>query len=278
MSKGKSEGFSHEGHFMSATTTRLEVSAGVATVTLDRPAKLNALSAAVLDELFAVVSELDARAPHERPRVLVLASSSERAFAAGADISELGTLDAEAARELSERGHRLAEALDSANFPSIAAVNGVALGGGLELALAADLIVCSDKARFGQPEINLGLIPGFGGTFRLAARVGIGRARRLLYTGETIDAARAEALGLVDGVYPHAEFAVRVAELGRALADKAPLALSALKRCTRANLFEEFSRASALEAKQFGALFGSADAREGIQAFLEKRPASFVGR
>jgi enoyl-CoA hydratase len=263
---------------VTAQTTRLEVSAGVASVTLDRPSKLNALSGAVLDELFAIVSELDARAPHERPRVLVLTSSSERAFAAGADISELSGLDAGAARELSERGHRLAHALDTANFPSVAAVGGVALGGGLELALAADLIVCSDKARFGQPEINLGLIPGFGGTFRLAARVGIGRARRLLYTGETIDAGRAESIGLVDAVYPHAEFAARVAELARSLADKAPLALAAVKQCSRANLFQEFSRASALEAKQFGALFGSADAREGMEAFLQKRSPSFVGR
>ncbi|MFZ5892586.1 MAG: enoyl-CoA hydratase/isomerase family protein [Myxococcota bacterium] len=259
-------------------TTRLEVHGAVATVTLNRPDKLNALSGGVLDELFAVVSELDARAPHERPRVLVLASASDRAFAAGADISELGGLDSDLARELSERGHRLGRALDAASFPSIAAVNGFALGGGLELALCTDLIVCSDKARFGQPEINLGLIPGFGGTFRLAARVGSGRARKLIFTGETIDATRAEAIGLVDAVYPHAEFSARVSELAHALAEKAPLALGAAKQCLLANQFQPYASAAALEAKRFGALFATLDAREGIDAFLAKRKASFVGR
>jgi enoyl-CoA hydratase len=261
-----------------SATTRLEMQGGVATITLNRPDKLNALSGTVLDELFAVVSELDARAPHERPRVLVIASSSEKAFAAGADIGELSGLDAEAARELSERGHRLGRALDSASFPSVAAVNGFALGGGLELALCADLIVCSDKARFGQPEINLGLIPGFGGTFRLAARIGSGRARRLIFTGETIDAQRAEAMGLVDAVFPHAEFSARVNELAHALAAKAPLALGAAKQCLIANQFQPFTSSAALEAKRFSALFSTADAKEGIEAFLGKRPASFVGR
>ena len=261
-----------------AATTRLEVHGGVATITLNRPDKLNALSGAVLDELFAVVSELDARAPAERPRVLVIASASDRAFAAGADISELGGLDAEAARELSERGHRLGRALDSASFPSIAAVNGFALGGGLELALCCDIIVASDKARFGQPEINLGLIPGFGGTFRLAARVGTGRARRLIFTGETIDAERAEAIGLVDAVFAHAEFSSRVNELAHALASKAPLALGTAKQCLLANQYQSYASSAALEAKRFGALFSTADAREGIEAFLSKRPPNFIGR
>ncbi|MGC4094940.1 MAG: enoyl-CoA hydratase-related protein [Polyangiaceae bacterium] len=263
---------------MSHATTLLEVQGGVARVTLNRPDKLNALSSAVLDELFAIVSELDARTPHERPRVLVIASSSEKAFAAGADIAELSSLDAETARELSTAGHRLGRALESASFPSIAAVNGFALGGGLELALCADLIVCSDKARFGQPEVNLGLIPGFGGTFRLMARVGIGRARRLIYTGETIDAPSALAMGLVEAVYPHAEFAARVTELAQGMAAKAPLAITAAKHSLQANLFDDFASSAAREAKRFGDLFSTRDAREGIEAFLAKRPAGFVGR
>jgi enoyl-CoA hydratase len=172
----------------------------------------------------------------------------------------------------------LGHALDLASFPSIAAVNGFALGGGLELALCCDLIVCTERARFGQPEINLGVIPGFGGTFRLMARVGVGQARRLIFTGETIDAARAERIGLVDAVYPQAELMTRAAELGRTLAGKAPLALAAAKRCSFENLYRDFAAAATGEAESFAALFATADAREGFSAFLAKRPPCFVGR
>src|SRR5690606_17567200 len=144
----------------------------------------------------------EARAPADRPRAVVLTGASDRAFVAGADIAEMAGLSVDEARRFSEAGQRLGRQMEEASFPILAAVNGFALGGGCELALCTDFILASDKARFGQPEVNLGLIPGFGGTIRLAERVGIGWARRLIYTGEIIDAARALELGLVDMVVP----------------------------------------------------------------------------
>lgn len=264
---------------MTAPNTLLVAeSEGVATVTLNRPDKLNALNSEVLRELLELVTALGARPLEQRPRALLVTGAGDRAFAAGADIAELATLDSDAARRVSELGHELGRALDLASFPSIAAVNGFALGGGLELALCCDLIVCTERARFGQPEINLGVIPGFGGTFRLMARVGLGQARRLIFTGETIDAARAERIGLVDAVYPQAELMTRAAELARTLAAKAPLALGAAKRCSFENLYRDFAAAASGEAASFAELFATADAREGFSAFLAKRPPCFVGR
>ena len=260
------------------TTLLLTEADGVATVTLNRPDRLNALNSTVLTELRDTVSALEARPSEQRPRALLLTGAGERAFAAGADIAELASLDPNAAKRVSELGHALGHALDRASFPSIAAVNGFALGGGLELALCCDMILCSDRARFGQPEINLGVIPGFGGTFRLMARVGVGQARRLIFTGEPIDAARAERIGLVDAVYPQAELLTRALELGKTLAGKAPLALSCAKRCLLENLYREFGGAAANEAQGFADLFGTSDAREGLAAFLEKRAACFSGR
>lgn len=251
---------------------------GIAHITLNRPDRLNALSSQVLRDVFDLVSELEARPIAERPRVLVLRGAGDKAFAAGADISELSSLDPTTAREVSETGHRLGHALDIASFPSIAVVQGFALGGGLELAMAADLIFCSEQARFGQPEINLGVIPGFGGTFRLMARVGPGWARRLVYSGDMIDAHQAATIGLVDGVFPHAELETEALRFAQKLAAKAPLALAAAKRCLRKNLFADFRDASATEAGAFSELFGTEDAREGLRAFVEKRAPSFNGR
>jgi enoyl-CoA hydratase len=264
---------------MTAKATLLITEAdGVVTVTLNRPDKLNALNAAVLSELRDVVQSLEARPREQRPRALIITGAGDRAFAAGADIAELSSLDPSAAKSISELGHSLGHALDRASFPSIAAVNGFALGGGLELALCCDLIVCSERARFGQPEINLGVIPGFGGTFRLMARVGVGHARRLIFTGEPVDAARAERIGLVDAVYPQAELLTRALELGKTLSGKAPLALASAKRCLLENLYQDFEGAAATEAGRFAELFATSDAREGFAAFLEKRAACFVGR
>ncbi len=256
----------------------LQVEQGIARITLSRPERLNALSSEVLQALLDCVTELEARERSERPRVLILMSDGAKAFAAGADIAELSTLDAVAAQRLSQLGHRLGRALEQASFPSIAAVQGFALGGGLELALCADLIYCSEAARFGQPEINLGVLPGFGGTFRLLARVGPGWARRLIYSGELIGAEQAARIGLVDGVFPAAELSGEVERFARGVAAKAPLALARAKRCLRENQFLSFDAASQREATAFGELFATADAREGLSAFLEKRPAKFSGR
>jgi enoyl-CoA hydratase len=251
---------------------------GVTTVTLNRPDKLNALNSQVLSELLELVTALEARPLEQRPRALIITGAGERAFAAGADIAELAKLGPDAARQVSALGHALGHALDVASFPSIAAVNGFALGGGLELALCCDLILCSERARFGQPEINLGVIPGFGGTFRLMARVGVGQARRLIFTGENIDAAGAERIGLVDAVHPPAELSSRATELAQTLSGKAPLALGAAKRSLFENLYRDFATAATGEAERFAELFATADAAEGFAAFLAKRPPCFVGR
>ncbi|HTU61417.1 MAG TPA: enoyl-CoA hydratase-related protein [Polyangiales bacterium] len=259
-------------------TLQLHEESAVAHVTLNRPDRLNALSAQVLHDLFNLVSELEARPIGQRPRALLLRGAGEKAFAAGADIAELSSLDPSAAHTLSRAGHRLGEALESASFPSIAVVQGFALGGGLELALCADLIFCSERARFGQPEINLGLIPGFGGTFRLAARVGPGAARRMIYTGEQIDATEAKRIGLVDAVFPAAELDQQAERVAATIAAKAPLAIARAKRCLRDNQFQDFATASQNEATAFGDLFGTEDGKEGMRAFLGKRPPSFAGR
>ncbi len=260
-----------------SSTLLVAESGGVTTVTLNRPDKLNALSSEVLLELAGLIATLNARPVETRPRALILTGSA-RAFAAGADIKELSSLDRAAAERVSRVGHELGRAMDSAHFPSIAAVDGLALGGGLELALLCDIIYASERARFGQPEVNLGLIPGFGGTFRLSARAGVGTARRLIYSGEPIDAAEALRVGLVDAVFPAEELLGKAEALAATIARKAPLAIAAAKRTLRGNLYRDFPSAAETEIQQFSELFTTADAREGLQAFLAKRPPAFSGQ
>jgi enoyl-CoA hydratase len=249
----------------------------VAVLTLNRPDKLNALDRALLGAVARVTEELSARPPATRPRVMVLTGAGEKAFAAGADVAELSTLSPPEARALSEHGHRAGRSLEEAPFPVIAAVNGFALGGGCELALACDFIYASDRARFGQPEIGLGLVPGFGGTQRLARRVGVGRARELVYTGAMIDAERARAIGLVNEVVPHAELMARVKSLALTIAGRAPLAVAAAKRLLQKGPEADLRVANELETEAFGALFATRDAREGTSAFVAKRPPVFDG-
>jgi enoyl-CoA hydratase len=251
--------------------------AGVATLTLDRPDRLNALDAALLSRLTERVAELEARPVESRPRVVIITGQGEKAFVAGADISSMAGLGASEARRFSELGQRLGRALDEASFAVIAAVNGFALGGGCELALCADLIFASERARFGQPEINLGLIPGFGGTLRLARRTGPGWANRLILTGEPIDAAKALEIGLCDAVFPAAELLARTEELARKIADKPPLAIAAARRCLLRARTTDPTTATDFESGEFANLFASADGQEGMRAFLEKRAAVFRG-
>ena len=260
------------------TSALLVAEAGpVATLTLNRPDKLNALDAALLAEIGRVVAELAARPGATRPRVVIVTGAGEKAFAAGADVAELARATPVEARALSENGHRAGRTLEEAPFPVIAAVNGFALGGGCELALACDFIYASDRARFGQPEVGLGLVPGFGGTQRLARRVGIGRARELVYTGATLDADRARAIGLVNEVVPHAELKTRVEELARSIAARPPLAVAAAKRLLLRGTEIELTAANELEMEAFGALFATHDAREGTSAFVAKRTPVFDG-
>jgi len=247
----------------------------VVTLTLHRPEKLNALNEELLREL---AGHVDALELDPTVRCAILTGAGEKAFAAGADIAAMTEMSTTQAKRFADLGHRLGLALEQAHFPVIAAVNGFALGGGCELALCCDFIYASDRAKLGQPEVNLGVIPGFGGTQRLARRVGAARARELCMTGDAIGAEEALRIGLVNAVVPHAELVARVQEVARKIASKGPVAVAAAKRVIARGADVPLSTANELEATAFAALFGTADQREGMRAFLEKRSAKFEGR
>jgi enoyl-CoA hydratase len=247
----------------------------VVTLTLHRPDKLNALNEELLRELRARVDELERDAS---VRCAILTGAGEKAFAAGADIAGFAEATPAQAKHFADLGHELGHAIEAAHYPVIAAVNGFALGGGCELALCCDFIYASDKAKLGQPEVNLGVIPGFGGTQRLPRRVGLAHARELCMTGDAIGADEALRIGLVNAVVPHAELLPRVREVARKIASKAPLAIASAKRVLARGADVPLATANELEATAFAALFGSADQREGTRAFLEKRGAKFEGR
>jgi len=212
------------------------------------------------------------------PRVAVLSGAGDRAFVAGADIAEMRNMTVADAKAFGDAGHLVCALIEEAPCPFIAEVQGFALGGGCELALACDFIYASEKAKFGQPEVNLGVMPGFGGTQRLARRIGPSLARELVYTGDVIAADRALALGLVNAVVPPAELAERVLAVAAKIAQKAPLAIAASKRVIRRGLDGDLALGCELEAQAFSALFGSQDQKDGMAAFLEKRAAVFNGR
>ena len=247
----------------------------VVTVTLNRPDKLNALNEELLKELANAISEF---AHDASVSCAILTGAGDRAFAAGADIAAMSGMTATQAKGFAELGHRIGHAIESAHFPVIAAVNGFALGGGCELALACDFIYASDKAKFGQPEVNLGVIPGFGGTQRMARRVGEARARELCMTGDMVGAEEALRIGLVNAVVPHAELLPRVRDVAKKIASKGPLAIAAVKRVIVRGADVPLPTANELEATAFAALFGSHDQAEGMRAFVEKRAAKFEGR
>jgi enoyl-CoA hydratase len=247
---------------------------GVAVLTIDRPEKRNALSAQVRAELIAA---LDAFREDAEVRVIVLTGAGEKAFVAGADIAEFAErtpLEQRAAMS----GRRVFEEIASYPKPVIAMINGFALGGGCELALACDLRVAGETARLGQPEINLGIIPGGGGTQRLPRVVGTGQALRLVLTGELIDAAEALRIGLVDLVYPAAELRERTLEMARQMATKSPVALLMAKTAVHAAAEMPLQAGLAFERELFITCFASEDKREGVAAFLEKRAPVFEGR
>ncbi len=247
----------------------------VAVVTLDRPDKLNALNEPLLRELLDAITKLD-QDPSVRAGILTGAGS--KAFAAGADISDMAEMTAPQARQFAELGHRVGAALANAHFPFLAAINGVALGGGCELAMCCDILYASDKAKLGQPEVTLGLIPGFGGTQRLARRVGTGRAGELCMTGQVITAEEALRIGLIDGIMPHDDLLERTRQIAGTIAARAPLAVAAIKRAIVRGQDANLATALEIEAASFSSLFGTEDQREGVRAFLEKRPPSFTGR
>ncbi len=248
---------------------------GVVVLRLNRPEKLNALNAELVAEIGRAAVELDADAS---VRVVVLTGAGDKAFAAGADIAAMSKMTVAEAKHFSDLGHRALASLESAHYPVLGAVNGFALGGGCELALACDFLYASDKAKLGQPEVNLGVIPGFGGTQRLARRVGPARARELCLTGDMIGAEEARAIGLVNTVVPHAELHEKTLAVAKKIATKGPLAVAQVKRVQVRGEDVSLPVAAELEAQAFATLFGSEDQREGMSAFLEKRAARFTGR
>ena len=243
----------------------------VATLTIDRPDALNALNEQVFAELEKAIAELDADA-----EVLVVVVTGEgKAFVAGADIAAMVDMDGPQGKAFSEIGHRVFGALQRAHFITIAAINGFALGGGLEFAQACDLRFASTKAKLGQPEVNLGVTPGFGGTQRLPKLVGPGHALYLLATGETVDAQAALGMGLVNGVYEPDELMPKVKELAATIASKGPRSLAMVKKAVYEGLPLSVEEGCKIEAKVFGECFASGQAGEGMKAFLEKRPAKW---
>jgi enoyl-CoA hydratase len=250
----------------------------VVTITINRPSKLNALNARVLAELTQLFQSLEAATPDTRARAAILTGAGEKAFVAGADIAEMSGLSAAQGYAFSAAGHRLGRLMEDVSFPIIAAVNGFALGGGCELALCADYIFASDRAKFGQPETTLGLMPGFGGTQRLSRRVGLARARELVYAGEPISAEHALGIGLVNRVVPAAELMTVSEEHARRIAEQAPLAVASSKRALNRGFDADLAAACELEATAFGALFATEDARAGLTAFLAKRRATYQAR
>ena len=236
-------------------------------LTVDRPPALNALDPATMDALGRAV-EACGSAPDLR--AVILTGAGERAFVAGADVAALSAMSPAQAAAFSRRGHEVFGALERLSVPVIAAVNGHALGGGCELALACDFIYASTTARFGLPEARLGVIPGFGGTVWLPRRVGLARARELLFTAEPIDAAEALRLGLVNRVVEPAALRDEARRAASAICARGPLAMAAAKRLLREGAGHPTAEALALEADAFGALFATEDARTGMRAFLDK--------
>jgi enoyl-CoA hydratase len=247
----------------------------IAHVTLNRPEVLNALNAALMAELDGVIDEV---ARDDSVSVMILAGAGEKAFAAGADISEITQKDALTGLAMAMTGQRILRKLETMGKPSIAAVNGFALGGGCEIAMACTIRIASEKARFGQPEVNLGIIPGYAGTQRLCRIVGRGVAMEMILTGRVIDAAEALRIGLVSQVVPPAELMPAAEKLANTLLGKGPLALRAAMEVIGRGHDIDFDDASALEAQMFGVLCATDDMKEGTKAFLEKRAADFKGR
>ncbi|MGH9472917.1 MAG: enoyl-CoA hydratase/isomerase family protein [Terriglobales bacterium] len=254
---------------------KLEIKPPLARITIDRPEKMNALNLATIAELEQAFATVAAEAA---VRAVVVTGAGEKAFVAGADIGELAALDPIAGREYGRRGQALFRAIELSPKPVIAAINGHALGGGLELALACSFRIAAEHAKLGQPEVKLGLIPGYGGTQRLPRLIGAGRALEMLLTGEPITAAAALACGLVNAIVPAAELLSRAEALAAKAAANAPLAVRLCLEAVRRGLEMNLEEGLYLESSLFALCCGTADMKEGTRAFVEKRAARFEGR
>ena len=248
---------------------------GVAVITMNRPKVLNALNMQTLDELRRAILDLKR---DDAVRVVILTGAGEKSFVAGADINELATQTPTGGREHAIAGQHVLDSIEHMGKPVIAAINGFALGGGCELAMACTIRLAADTARLGQPEINLGIVPGYGGTQRLARIVGRGRALEILLTGDMLSASEAYRLGLVNRVVPAAELMTEARKLAAALAAKAPIAVRYILEAVHRGLDMPLAEAQNFEATLFGLVASTDDMREGTTAFLEKRKADFKGR
>lgn len=259
---------------MSYQSVTLATDGGIATLTVNRPDKLNALNAATMAELSSAIDEVRARDDISG----LIVTGAGRAFVAGADISELANATAVSARTLAIEGQRIFRRFETSPKPVIAAVNGFALGGGCELALACHIRIASEHAKFGQPEVKLGISPGYGGTQRLARLVGKGRALQLILTGETIDAAEAYRIGLVNRVVSADSLIESAMALLKQIVANGPLAIAACIEAIELGLDMSLEGGLALEAAHFGLLATTSDMKEGTKAFLEKRAAEFKSK
>jgi enoyl-CoA hydratase len=252
-----------------------ETDKGIATATFNRPEALNALNTKLLDEFTRLIATI---ADDESIRVLILTGAGDRAFVAGADIRELSRFNPLEGTLFGRKGQQAVSGLQNLSIPVIAAVNGFALGGGMEIALACDFIYAAETAKFGLPEITLGLIPGFGGTQRLGRLIGPNRAKELIFTGKMIPAPEAAEMGVVNAVFPTDTLLAETRKTAETIAKMGKFSLSAAKRTINDGLNADLETGLSLEASAFGLCMASVDAKEGTTAFLEKRKPDFTGK
>lgn len=260
---------------MAYETLKVETEGALAVITISRPKAMNALNDRAFTELHLAIHELT---KDDTTRVVIVTGEGEKAFVAGADIVELQKANPVEAKTISEKGQAVFSQIEKSELIFIAAVNGFALGGGCELAMACDIRYASENAKLGQPEVNLGIIPGYGGTQRLPRLVGRGKALELLLTGDMVTAEEAHRIGLVDDVFPQAELMENAKKLADKIMSKGPVSIQLVKKCVRNGLDFSLDAGCALESAEFSAVFATEDKNEGTTAFLERRKAEFKGK
>ena len=256
------------------TTIHYDKQDGIGILTIDRPEALNALNSAVIGELEQQIAQVES----DKTLGALIITGAGRSFVAGADIGEQQPMDLDQGRRWGQRGSALMRRIEKLEIPTIAAVNGFALGGGCELALSCDIILASEKARFGQPEVGLGITPGFSGTQRLPRRIGIAKAKELIFSGRHVKADEALAIGLVNAVYPPEELMDGAIAMSKSFTKNAPIAVKYAKACIDRGMQMDIDDGIALENELFAMCYATKDQKEGMKAFLEKRPAVFQNK